>query len=157
MWPCHISLLPYSPLCFFISSVRFWSFPSCLCMLFLSRVYLFSQFLITNLQEKIINSDPVPFVTRFIPVFDPIYRTFCKLIPLRGVISYIRYEFHMTSEVFSLAKVPTTSRTTQATCHFPGQCQSLPLDVIPGWPALCLQFLSSTHHVRSWMKPHTSS
>lgn len=26
----------------------------------------------------------------------------------------------------------------------------------PGWPAVCLEFWISSHHVRSWMKPHTA-
>lgn len=117
-------------------------------MLFLSRVYLFSQFLITNLQEKIINSDLVTFVTRFIPGFDPIYPTFCKLIPLRGVISYTRYEFHMTSDVFSLAKIQTTSRTTpQPHVTFPGSAS----------PSLWMSLLVDQLYACNFCLPHTMS
>lgn len=90
MWQCHISLLSlFSPMLLLFPVLGSHSF--LLSVYALSpRGYLFSQLSIITLQEQIISSDPVPFVSKFTPGFAPIYPILYKLIPLKGVISYIR-------------------------------------------------------------------
>lgn len=131
MCSCHISLFP----CFlFVPLNGKYShlFPPLFVFYFFPGVYLSSQLLIITLWRKVINSDPIPFVKRFPPGFDPICPTDCKLIPLGGVISHIRYVFYIIGLRWVLPCRGTDhfQNDPTAPCHFPWECQSLPLAVL---------------------------
>ena len=79
-------------------------------------VFLFSQLPVITLWGKMINSDPVLFVTRFSPDFYPICPAFCKLIPLGRLISHIRCVIYQNpSDVLFLQRHQPLSKQHQAT------------------------------------------